>query len=448
MATMAKAPNFIRDLGDGLILRRSTPADAEKLGDFNARIHSDTQEPDPRLAAWTRDLLERPHPTFGTGDFTIVEEQATGRIVSSLNHISQTWTYDGILFKVGRPELVGTLPEFRNRGLIRAQFEEIHKWSAERGEMVQAITGIPYYYRLFGYEMCADLDGSRSGFEMNLPKLKEGESEPFRFRAATEADIPFLGDVYDHASHRSLLNAVRDQALWHYELSGRSAKSNQRLVWKIIEHAGTGEPVGYLAHLDFSWGVSCPVMAYELKPGVSWLEVTPSVVRHIWNVSKTICESEGNNHSAFTFALAGSHPVYEVMRDNLPRVRQPYSWYLRVPDLPVFIRHITPVLEERLKQSLIPGFSGQVCISFYRSGLRLGFELGRFSLVEPWQPGPKENEGDIAFPDLTFLQLIFGHRTLDELRMYRADCWWKSDRERLLMAALFPRKASFILPIA
>ena len=145
MATMTKAPNFIRDLGDGLILRRSTLADAEKLGDFNARIHSDTQEPDPRLAAWTRDLLERPHPTFGAGDFTIIEEQATGRIVSSLNHISQTWTYDGILFKVGRPELVGTLPEFRNRGLVRCPIRGDPPWSAERGEMVQAITGIPYY---------------------------------------------------------------------------------------------------------------------------------------------------------------------------------------------------------------------------------------------------------------------------------------------------------------
>ena len=122
------ATNIIRDLGDGLVLRRSTLADAEKLGDFNARIHSDdAEEPDPRLGAWTRDLLERPHPTFGAGDFTIIEEQATGRIVSSLNHISQTWTYEGIPFKVGRPELVGTLPEFRNRGLVRIQFEEIHK---------------------------------------------------------------------------------------------------------------------------------------------------------------------------------------------------------------------------------------------------------------------------------------------------------------------------------
>jgi hypothetical protein len=36
-----------------------------------------------------------------------------------MNLISQIWAYEGIPFGVGRPELVGTLPEYRNRGLVR-----------------------------------------------------------------------------------------------------------------------------------------------------------------------------------------------------------------------------------------------------------------------------------------------------------------------------------------
>jgi hypothetical protein len=432
---------LIKNLGNGLILRRSTSADGQKLFDFNTLIHGD-DGPDERIGRWARDLVEKPHPTFGAGDFTLVEEQATGRVVSSLGLISQTWTYAGMPFRVGRPELVGTLPEFRNRGLVRAQFDEVHRWSAERGEMFQAITGIPYYYRLFGYEMCVDLDGGRSGFEPNLPKLAEGTLEPYRFRPATEADIPFLSEVYTQAAQRSLLSVLRDEPLWRLELTGRSANSIQRLVWEIIERVADGEKVGYLAHPWFAWGVSCPVQAYELKPGVSWLEVTSSVVRHIWQVSKTISEC-----SAFTFALAGSHPVYEIMRDNLPQVRPPYCWYLRVPDLPGFIRQIAPVLERRLENSLIPGFSGAVRISFYRSGLRLGFERGQLTVVEPWQPGPKQDEGEIAFPNLTFLQLLFGHRTLDELKHAYADCWWNGDQPRLLLSTLFPKQPSLLLGI-
>ena len=73
--------------------------------------------------------------------------------------------------QVGRPELVGTLPEFRNRGLIRAQMDILHQWSAERGQPVQAITGIPFFYRQFGYEMALPLQGGRSGFEPNMPPL-------------------------------------------------------------------------------------------------------------------------------------------------------------------------------------------------------------------------------------------------------------------------------------
>ena len=42
--------------------------------------------------------------TLRPDDFTIVEETASGRIVSSLNLIPQTWTYEGIEFGVGRPD--------------------------------------------------------------------------------------------------------------------------------------------------------------------------------------------------------------------------------------------------------------------------------------------------------------------------------------------------------
>ena len=50
---------ILSDLGDGLVLRRSTPADADALADFNAVVHSDdgAEKPDEKLGAWTRDLL-------------------------------------------------------------------------------------------------------------------------------------------------------------------------------------------------------------------------------------------------------------------------------------------------------------------------------------------------------------------------------------------------------
>ena len=62
----------------------------------------------------------------------------------------------------GLPELVGTHPDYRRRGLVREQFEVLHRWSEERGHLMQAIGGIPYYYRRFGYEMAVYMgDGHR-----------------------------------------------------------------------------------------------------------------------------------------------------------------------------------------------------------------------------------------------------------------------------------------------
>ena len=129
----------LRDLGDGLVLRRANPTDVEELSEFNGKLHGDNEPDARRVAAWTRDLFEKPHPTYEVGDFTIVEDTRSGKIVSSMNLISQTWSYGGIEFGVGRPELVGTHADYRNRGLVRAQFEVVHQWSAERGELLQAI---------------------------------------------------------------------------------------------------------------------------------------------------------------------------------------------------------------------------------------------------------------------------------------------------------------------
>ena len=204
-----KHQTILRDLGNGLIMRRSTPQDVDALAEFNGKIHGVNELDTERVATWTHDLLASPHPTLRPDDFTIIEETAAGRIVSSMNLIPQTWTYEGVEFGVGRPELVGTLPEYRNRGLVRLQFEEIHKWSTERGHMVQGITGIPYYYRLFGYEMAFDLAGRRFGYEPNVPKLKDGEDEPYHIRPATEGDLPFIAEVYEHAIRRYAISCVR-----------------------------------------------------------------------------------------------------------------------------------------------------------------------------------------------------------------------------------------------
>ena len=447
----ANHPAILRDLGDGLILRRATIEDSQALVAFNARIHSEAEDGKPNefVGAWTRDLVEVPHPTFSVGDFTIVEDTHKGEIVSSLNLISQTWSYAGIEFKVGRPELVGTHPDYRNRGMVRLQFDVIHEWSAARGELLQAITGIPYYYRLFGYEMALSLGGGRIGYKSLIPRLKEAETEPYRLRPATEGDLVFIADLYRQGSWRSLVSCVRDEALWRYELAGKSQDNVNRSVLWVIE-TPEGESIGYLAHFPNTWGAMMSATAYELTPGISWASVTPSVMRHLQKIHANFRPEAGEKEEfdAFGFRLGAEHPVYQVITDQAPRVREPYAWYLRVPDLPAFLRLISPVLEDRLAVSPVSGHSGELNISFYSSGVRLIFEAGQIKQVEGWNPTPQGHSGDAAFPGLTFLQLLFGYRSLAELHYAFVDCFTGHDTARALLNSLFPKQTSNVWPVS
>jgi len=436
---------ILRELGDGLILRRSTPEDAVALAEFNRAIHTDNDPDGQCIAAWTRDLLTLPHPTFHPDDFTIIEETSTKRIISTMNLISQTWSYEGIQFGVGRPELVGTLAEFRNRGLVRTQFETAHQWSAERGEMVQAITGIPFYYRQFGYEMAVDLDGRRFGGQAQLPKLKEGETEPYIVRTAQESDLPFIEKLYEQTKARSMIACERTPELFRYELIGRSESNNCWINCMIEDKAG--ESIGFFRHSGYNQYGTLAASRYELKRGVSWLEATPSVARYIWAKGQEYAKRDGNEFHSFGFVLGAAHPAYEALGNRLPTVRDPYAWYLRVPDLHGFLNHIKPVLEKRLTNSIAAGHSCKIRISFYRTGLEIVMEHGMITTIEPWKPSPSE-EGNAGFPDLTFLQLLFGYRSFYELEYTFADCWCASEDVRVLLNILFPKKLSNVYPIA
>jgi len=443
---LTQQKTILRDLGDGLIMRRSSPLDAEALAEFNGKIHGDDELDRQHVAAWTRDLLTRPHPTLNPDDFTVVEETATGRIVSSMNLIPQTWAYEGIPFGVGRPELVGTAPEYRNRGLVRAQFEEIHKWSAERGHMVQVITGIPYYYRLFGYEMALDLAGRRIGFEANVPKLKDGEPEPYRIRFATEADLTLIAELYDLATRRHAIACLRTSEIFKYELDGQSENNLDRHQMYMIE-ATSGEPVGYFQHPAWLGNTGVSALWYELIPGVSWLAVTPTVIRHLWNKGQEYAKRDSKTCTSFGFMLGRDHPVYEALGRNLPEVRTPYAYYMRVPDLVGFLNHIKPALEKRIAESIAAGHSREIKISFYQDGLRLLLEKGKLAAIESWKPSPEE-WGAVAFPELTFLQVLFGYRSYEELHESFADCWCDSEEVRVLINIFFPKKLSDVFPVA
>jgi hypothetical protein len=327
---------------------------------------------------------------------------------------------------------------------VRIQFEVIHEWSRQRGELLQGITGIPFYYRQFGYEMAVNLGGSRVGAAFNVPRLKEGQTETFQFRPAEASDTPLIHQLYQSGRRRWLLSADWDETMWNYELTGKSKNNVGRSELCIIETTN-GEPVGFLSHHFYVSGEYFGMNGLELVPGVSWYEIVPAVIRYLWGTGEALAAKKNKTLTAIGFELGEDHPACQIAGDRLPQRRKSYAWYLRVPDLPGFLRHIAPVLEKRLAESLINPFSGEVKLGFYRSGLNLKFQKNHLEDITPWQPGTKDF-GKATFPGLTFYQLLFGYRNVDELTFAFPDCLVNEELKPVL-PVLFPKQPSHINPI-
>jgi len=434
-----------KQLADGLILRSLSEGyatDRERLPQFYADVNAANRPEASKRGTiiMTNDFIYR-HPTMTLVDlFVVVDPAHDDRIVSATLLIPQTWRYEEIPIAVGRPEMVGTLPEYRGGGLVRALFEAVHERSAALGHQLQPITGIPYFYRQFGYAMAVDCE-DHAAFPLHVPPEPPPDYQPaFRLRPAVEADIPNLSKWYDYMARERLLTELRSADMWRYEIMGHGAGSSHEMDYQIIENAA-GEGVGYLElfamRSDRHW-IECP--GYVVGDGSSYLETFDDVILGIkhWALVKY-----GEIPALVDFGV-GIHEAVDTLVDktNGGLVRKhDYMWYLRIPEPIPFLRHIQPVLERRLEGSGAHRYTGELRIGFYEmAGIRLAFERGRITDISTTVG---RDEYDISFPWHMLWNVVFGHHRADDLRAVLPDVW-PNGKAAVLLDALFPRKKSWL----
>lgn len=439
-----------RDLGDGLILRWSTEADRERIAEFNAQVFRNQREdpPNARVRAQTLDFMSGRHPLIGPSDFVIVEDTRVGKIVAGTCLMAQEWEYEGIRLAVGRPEWVATDPDYRNRGLIRAIFAAVHEESAARGQIVQAITGIPYFYRQFGYEYALDLDGYRTVQFTAIPDMPEGQQEPFTLREATPNDLPFIMALYEQHRTRGAISAVAPEAFWRstFDAVGLGYSMHWRL-WVIRD--ASGAPSGFARTSALRWRGNFNIWDLVARDGVSLHAAAPAVLRALRPIAEATPDGDPTFDqkpcTALSLIFGHEHPVYDVLGPAVTvATERPYAWYVRVPDLPALLLRLAPALNRRLAASAMAGYSGDLRLDFYRGGLRLTFTSGELTAVAPWQRPHWGERQQAGFPPLVFLQLLFGRRSLDELKDAYPDVL-ADDEATPLLNALFPKRVTNVI---
>jgi hypothetical protein len=118
-----------------------------------------------------------------------------------------------------------------------------------------------------------------------------------------------------------------------------------------------------------------------------------------------------------------------------------YAWQVHVADFTALLAAIGPVLERRLAASPFAGLSKSLILCFYRESVTIRFDRGWLAEVTPTGPC----DGGLRFPPSTFIPVLLGWRTVEEMRLAYPDLS-VPDEDRLLTGALFPPLAGFLYP--
>lgn len=437
---------MIRQLNDGLILRTLSEghaSDREQLPDFHAEMNGegDPESTKEGLRRWVRSLIDG-HATVTGDDIFVVVDPAREQVVAATTLIPQTWQYSGIKIGVGRPELVATHPDYRNRGLVRAIFQAVHERSAALGHQLQAITGIPYFYRKFGYTMAVEL-GTHAAYQLSSLSDPNPDETMYRVRAATTSDAPAILEWSAQFACQRVLSDSYPLEVQEFDIQ-HSQRTFPPMHYLIIEHTD-GSAVGYLtvwSPLPSAYAISCT--AFVVGDRASYLAVFKDVMHGV----RAWAEAMNGRKPDMLLFGAGIHETLNRLIERSPgglvRRHEQYAWYLRLSDPVAFLKHITPVLEQRLHGSGAHRYTGELRIgSFDFSGIRFAFEDGRISNIE----AITGDDYDAQFPWHLLWNVIFGYRTVDEIHAIVPEAGG-NPKAAVLLDILFPKGQSWLRGLA
>ena len=242
----------------------------------------------------------------------------------------------------------------------------------------------------------------------------------------------------------SFIRTVRDERILAWEIDGQTTDSTVDRRFGVVEDAG-GEPIGYVA-----WRAHPPVCwigEIAVRPGNALRAVALFLTREFRRLMDEEYADAEKKVGYLLFGGQADHPINAALRMQADVYLPPYMWYVRVPDVRAFLLHIRPLLERRLRDSVMAGHTGELKLNFYTDHFKLVFEGGSLRGIEDWKP-ERLAAGDVRFAELSFLQMLFGTRTVDELRAARADSYPGTWEARILIDILFPKRPSQVLALS
>jgi predicted N-acetyltransferase YhbS len=389
-------------VADGLTLRTAVEGDVDQIGALLAARGDDADAEDLQLVAHDEGL-----------DAVMVVTDGD-RVVSTATLLRESVSISGVSVPTGQVELVATAPDYEGRGLVRALMDEAHRRSADRGDLLQVMIGIPFFYRQFGYS-----------YAMPVPLPWKVVDVPVAdpdvtVRTARLDDIDAMDALQTAAQHLADVRMPHSPGCWRW-LVQRSGSTQL-----VAEHDGA---------------IVATARRTPPEEGVVLGEVAgrPDGVRALVAASAR----QGDVAVLERPVAAIDELLAEIARAPEAPDRDRDWFYGRIPALAPLLEHLRPVLLERFRSAGLSGHH-EVLLSSWRSHVRFSIDEDSVSDVVAGGPeqAPVSKGGSGVAPD-ALAPLVLGPFGAAGLETRHGDVLL--GHQRGLMEALFPPMTSDLL---
>ncbi|KAJ2959999.1 hypothetical protein NQZ79_g4590 [Umbelopsis isabellina] len=430
-------------LGDGYFLRFAAASYVNEIEIVVGNSFTKPNAPpNPQLGSYWRRIAtdEGKHPEWTEYNTLIVIHRDnisnTEKVVANTSVWEEEMVYEGINFTIARLEIVGVLFEHRGKNLIRHLFEEWH-----------------HYYRQFGYEYALEGNPPAQTWFSAIPALALNEVEDLECRPAKIEDIEDILQIAaieykDLAIYNRMKRKWLERQIHSHEdrITYNLPAQYTRRVFSFID--SDGQIAAYAEYTTRGDPTAISMLFCGIRTGVCIEKAVPSMLRGILSYVKE--DSSPENYArktrfewwpsmgpAFMEALP---PTWVSPVQSLPHE---YTKYVRVNNLANFVTALIPALNTRLERSLRWGsYTGSVKTSNYSTkypGLELSIDRGKVIKVSEFAKSGQDLDENIGyFPGKTFLQVLFGRRSILELHHILPDVSM-NDNTLELLSTLFPK---------
>lgn len=397
------------------------------------------------MGEWVRMMMDGKHASANSKTVAIAEEVGTHNIVAVITTSPQTWYYENIALKGLNITEVGTHPNYQGQGLVSKLINMIHETLIHKEYDFSMVWGIPWFYKKYDYYQTLANKTSKT-YSRNGILAKWGKDTDYNIRPFTLEDIPFGVQLHLDSRSKGLISFPYNEKYWKMFVFDYFEENRDQ--YRVIEK--DNQPIGVFAH-NTHVDDEMSVFMLDLVDGESYFDVIPWVTGYLIHYGDQILLGDNRKVEQVRYSLREGHPVFEIMKGCYCKKRPAEQNYYRIVDMRNFLLKIAPVLEQRIADSFMCGYTNDLTFQIfeYKQILRFHFENGKIKDIA-WEDNNEFRYQDVHMPLEYFMHMLFGQKDIEDFQyLYREvgsrnEEYGLNNEIRMLFNILFPKKPSHI----